>query len=165
MQRLTFHHLYEDHAADIHRFALWLTGNPQTAEDITAETFLRAFTAPTPVRPTTARAYLLAIARNLATDEHRRTRRHEPLAGAFPSAEPSPERRAWLTRVLDEMHRLPENYGLPLLLYAAGGLAYDEIAAQLGLPLATVKVRIHRARLLLAEALHPAPAAKETSRL
>jgi DNA-directed RNA polymerase specialized sigma24 family protein len=61
-----------------------------------------------------------------------------------------------VNRVLQEIRRLPESYGLPLLLYAAGGLTYHEIAAQFSLPVATVKVRIHRARLMLAEALEPA---------
>lgn len=153
MDGLTFHQLYEDHAGDIRRFPLWLTESEQEADDVTAETFLRAWTAKSSVRAATARGYLLAIARNLVTDERRRLRRQSPLDEQCVSAESSPQRRAEMNRVLREIRNLPEGYGTPLLLYAAGGLTYDEIARQLNLPLATVKVRIHRARLWLAESL------------
>ena len=42
---ISFHELYERHARDVYRFALFLTGNPATAEDLTSETFVRAWTA------------------------------------------------------------------------------------------------------------------------
>jgi RNA polymerase sigma-70 factor (ECF subfamily) len=157
MERTAFDQLYADYAADIHRFALWLTGSEQSASDIVAETFLRAWTSGSPLRTATARSYLLAIARNLATDEHRHRNRQVPLADSFHSRELAPDRLAWLNQILREIRRLPETYGLPLLLYGAGGLTYDEIGAYLSLPVATVKIRIHRARLMLADALEPAP--------
>ena len=153
MDGLTFHALYEDHAAGVRRFALWLTGSEEAADDITAETFLRAWTARSAVRATTARGYLLAIARNLVTDERRRLSRQSPIDDSFVSCEASPERLAEMNHLLGEIRKLPEGYGQPLLLYAAGGLTYDEIAQQLHLPLTTVKVRIHRARLWLSESL------------
>ena len=42
---LGFHELYERHAGDVHRFALFLTGNPAFADDLISETFVRAWTA------------------------------------------------------------------------------------------------------------------------
>ena len=53
----TFHELYSRYAADVYRFARWLTGNPDDAQDITSETFVRAWTAPEEPRMETVKAY------------------------------------------------------------------------------------------------------------
>lgn len=45
----------------------------------------------------------------------------------------------------------------PLLLFAWGGLRYDEIAIALGVPVGTVRSRIHRGRLALRASLPPLP--------
>src|SRR6185436_5576084 len=62
---MTFHELYSRYAEDVFRFAHWLSGNPETARDITSETFVRAWTAPEEPRMETVKAYLFTIARNL----------------------------------------------------------------------------------------------------
>ncbi len=67
----TFHSLYEAHAQDVYRFARFLTGSDDAAADVTSETFLRAWTGRDAIRAETAKAYLLAIARNLARDRAR----------------------------------------------------------------------------------------------
>ena len=43
MNQAAFHDLYERYAPDVYRFALWLSGNPAEADDITSETFVRAW--------------------------------------------------------------------------------------------------------------------------
>ena len=75
MQRVTFHTLYDAHARDVFRFARYLTGDADAAADITSETFLRAWAGREAVRVETAKAYLLAIARNLCRDRGRQARR------------------------------------------------------------------------------------------
>ena len=85
MERTAFNDIYEAHAADVRRFARYLSGSEDLADEITAETFLRAWTGNTPVRATTARAYLLAIARNLVTDERRRAARLSPIIDFQPA--------------------------------------------------------------------------------
>ena len=45
---LDFHELYTRYAADVHRFALFLSGNRALADDITSETFLRAWSSSEP---------------------------------------------------------------------------------------------------------------------
>ena len=49
-----------------------MSGNIQTAEDVTAETFARAWTVRGRIRVGTVKAYLLMIARNLCRDAQRR---------------------------------------------------------------------------------------------
>ena len=57
-----------------------------------------------------------------------------------------PDKAIELERVLAALEALPETLREPLVLYAQGGLSYEEISAQLNIPMATVKVRIFRAR-------------------
>ena len=61
---LNFQDLYETYASDVYRFAYWLTGDRPEAEDITSETFIRAWVNRTTIRTETLKAYLLTIARN-----------------------------------------------------------------------------------------------------
>jgi RNA polymerase sigma-70 factor (ECF subfamily) len=57
--------LYGRHAEDVLRFAFYLCGNRAVAEDITSETFVRAWVARDEIRVGSVRVYLFTIARNL----------------------------------------------------------------------------------------------------
>jgi RNA polymerase sigma-70 factor (ECF subfamily) len=151
-QATTFHSLYEAHAKDVHRFARFLTGSDDAAADVTSETFLRAWIGRDTIRVATARAYLLAIARNLARDRARLASRVSDREVPEAAVAPNADARLELTRTLAAVRALPAEYRDPLLL-AASGVAYDEIGRLLGLSVATVKIRVHRARLKLGTAL------------
>src|SRR5689334_6288686 len=148
-----FHELYQSYARDVYRFALYLSGDPALAEDVVSETFIRLWSAREPVRLSTVKAYLLTIARNLCLMEKRRSKRRQDLDDAIADSGPSELRKAvakdQLERVLRGLQDLPEADRAALLMRADEGLAYEEIAAILGLPVATVKVKVHRARLKL----------------
>lgn len=60
------------------------------------------------------------------------------------------ETRRKLQQTLNE---LPEEYRIPIVLYHQNGLSYQEMVKLLDLPLATVKNRLYRARLMLREKL------------
>src|SRR5262245_43738751 len=72
---LDFHTLYQSYAPQVHRFALFLCGDASLADDITAEAFVRAWTARGKIREATVKAYLFTIARNLYRDHLRRNNR------------------------------------------------------------------------------------------
>ncbi len=159
---MTFHELYERYAADVYRFALWLTGNPQDAQDITSETFVRAWTAPEEPRRETVKAYLLTIARNLHRKQWRRASRLEPLTEkeeAAPDAGARPDESAVsqedFRRTLAAVQELPEPDRTVLLLRAEQEMSYDDIAAATGLSAAAATVRDLRARAKLAALLRP----------
>ena len=89
MDELDFSSVYARHAGDVYRFALYLSGSIQTAEDVTAETFARAWTARGRIRMGSVKAYLLVIARNLCHDAHR-----APTHQALPEGHDPPDHTA-----------------------------------------------------------------------
>ena len=68
---IDFSELYRTHAKDVHRFVLFLSGDPVLADDILSETFIRLWHARGRVDLTTVKGYLLTIARNLFLAEIR----------------------------------------------------------------------------------------------
>lgn len=148
-----FQALYERYAPHVRRFALFLGGDAALADDITSDTFVRAWTSPGTIEQATVKAYLFTIARNLYHDSLRRSRRiatlHENIRDERVDAQKQAEDRSELSFVLAEMQRLPEIDRAALLMRAQEQMSYEEIAQALGLSLATVKVKIHRARLKL----------------
>jgi RNA polymerase sigma-70 factor, ECF subfamily len=154
-----FHSLYERHAQDVYRFALYLSGNPSLAEDITQEAFVRAWVTPGKVHGGTAKAYLFAIVRNLNRAERKRRGRCVALDETLPDAKPGPEAvaggRLERDAVLEALQTLPETDRAALLMHAQEGLPYVTIAAVLGLSVAAVKVKIHRARIKLKQLCDP----------
>jgi RNA polymerase sigma-70 factor, ECF subfamily len=148
----TFHTLYQAHAGDVFRFARFLTGSDDAAADITSETFLRAWSGRDAIRVETAKAYLLAIARNLARDRGRAASRVSDAEVPDTPVAANAEARLELGRTLAAMRALTPEYREPLVL-AATGVGYEEIGRLLGLSVSTVKIRVHRARLKLGTAL------------
>jgi RNA polymerase sigma-70 factor, ECF subfamily len=146
--------LYRKYAPDVFRFALYLSGERSEAEDITAETFVRVWTAPERIELGTVKGYLFTIARNLFLQERRKRSRQveldrEPL-DARASPQVAAEQKAELRAVLAEMQLLPEVDRAALLMRAGEGMPYEEIARALGISLSAAKVKVHRARLALA---------------
>jgi RNA polymerase sigma-70 factor (ECF subfamily) len=154
---MDFHDLYSRYARDVHRFALYLSGDQALADDITSETFLRAWSSTAPIREATVKSYLFAIARNVHRAELQRTRRNVELPEtiAAPDTEPDArlDRRAALATVLGALRQLPEIDRAALIMRAQDGMPYEEIARALKLSLSNAKVKIHRARLKLAALL------------
>ena len=149
-----FGELYERYARDVYRFAVYLSGDPALAQDIAAETFVRAYTADVPIRVATVKAYLFTIARNLHLHHLRRASKQQGLDEAMldPAVDLqlAAEQKAELRTVLQDMQTLPEADRAALLMRAEEGMTYEEIARSLGLSLVAVKVKIHRARQTLA---------------
>lgn len=154
---INFSELYRRYAREVYRFALYLSADHAAAEDITSETFVRAIASPAPVRAQTAKSYLFQIARNLYLDHARRSARQgkmpEEVVSAAAGAEMSMEQKQRLARTLTVLREMPEIDRSALLMRAEDDMSYEEIARALGLSLPSAKVKVHRARLKLTEAL------------
>ncbi len=152
---MDFSEIYQRYARDVHRFCLYLSGNFALAEDLTAETFVRALFGPTDLRVDTVKAYLFATARNLYRNVLERERRLVSISEAPERIDPSPspdraaEDRQKFAAVLKAIQRLPESQREALVLSLDDDMRHEQIAAIVRCSVAAVKVRIHRARLQL----------------
>ena len=157
--------LVEEHQAPVFRFARSLAPDDATAEDIVQETFLAAIRGAHGFRADgTLRGWLFTIARRLA---HRQRPREvavpeddelEALGraagwGATDDPEARLSEQEQRTRVARVLCSLSEDEREILGLRDVEGLSGPETAAALGLGLAAMKSRLHRARLRFAAAL------------
>jgi RNA polymerase sigma-70 factor (ECF subfamily) len=152
-----FSRVYRSNAHDLRRFAVYLSGDPELADDMVSEAFVRAWTTRDRIDFSTVRGYLFAIVRNLFLQHRRRAWRRQPLDERTIDNRPGPEVLAddqdQLRLVMGALAGLPEVDRAAVLMRADDGLAYEEIAAALGISVASAKVKVHRARLKLAEVL------------
>jgi RNA polymerase sigma factor (sigma-70 family) len=151
-----------EHSARVYRLAYRLTGNPQDAEDLTQETFIRVFRSLADFRPGTFEGWLHRITTNLFLDLVRRRQRirfdplpddTERLAGSAAGPE-----QVYVDTHLDPqiqaaLDALPPEFRVAVVLCDIEGLSYEEISATLGIKLGTVRSRIHRGRVQLRTAL------------
>lgn len=150
---LTFEELYVSYSPDVYRFSVWLCGNTDDAEDITAETFARAWLNFAAIRTETLKGYLFTIARNLYLESRRKQRPQEELTDVHPDLNPPLERNLESQSELDQIRAtlltLPEVDRSAFVLRVQYDLAYDEIARILKTSEGAVKVKVHRIRKLL----------------
>ncbi|WP_394129832.1 sigma-70 family RNA polymerase sigma factor [Shewanella maritima] len=142
---------------DIYRYAYWLCGEKQVAEDITQETFLRAWRALDSLKDDkAAKAWLITILRRENARRFERKQfdysdvEQEHLEDVFSSTNEDQTEQYWLRK---QIAKLDVEYREPLLLQLIGGFSGDEIANMLELNRNTVMTRLFRARNQLKEAL------------
>lgn len=158
--------LVERYTRKVFGLAYRFTGKAAEAEDLTQEVFVKVYQTLHRYRETDGPfgAWLMAVARNHAIDHYRRGRQErmrrteDPLVlETAPSGDEHPiaelERAERAKLVHTGLRSLPPDLRTPLVLCDLQGLPYDQIAAELQLPLGTVKSRINRARLELAKRL------------
>ena len=147
-----FEELVRAYQADVFAFARHLTRDQSMAEDVTQETFLRAFRFMGGFRGDEKfGSWLFSIARNCSMDALRRQRPPFPqplveAAGSVADASARIELDAALRSVSVE-HREA------FLLVEVFGLSYQETADVLGVAVGTVKSRMFRARQALCSAI------------
>lgn len=146
---------YEAHGPAIYNYIRFHVASPDVAEDLTAETFLRAVRAHDRYDPSRgdAKTWLFSIAANLLRDHARRSRvrQYVPL-GSFRDLvcdAPSPEERLLheesVARLLDAVARLPAGDREIIGLRYASGLDTRDVAELLGISEANVRTRLWRA--------------------
>lgn len=151
---IQFQDLYQKYAADVYRFAFWLCGNQNEAEDITSETFVRAWGNLDGSRTETVKAYLFIIARNLYLKQRKENGRFTQLDVSQIGHTPNPAAiaadRIQLQQITDMLHTLPEIDRSAFIMRVKYEMPYAEIARVLSISLSATKVKVHRVRLKLA---------------
>jgi RNA polymerase sigma-70 factor (ECF subfamily) len=149
--------VFDRHAPHIHRYLARRLGG-QIADDLVGETFLIAFGGRGRYDPAfpSARPWLYGIATNLVARRRREEAREYRLRAAVgPPADQACHAEAVAAQVSAQAlnGRLATALGElspgdrdVLLLIAWEGLAYEEVAAALGIPVGTVRSRLNRAR-------------------
>lgn len=151
------------HAAAVYTTVLRLSGSRAEAEDISQETFVRAYQAlrrydPDRIRALQARGWLAAIAVNLWRNSLRTaSRRPRPASrrtGAglsdidVPDPAPGPEAAVEANEasalLASLLARLPEHHRVPVVLRHVVGLSYAEVATALECPVGTAKANVAR---------------------
>ena len=149
-----------DHGDAVFGWALTRFGDRRDAEEVVAETMVRAWRGHGQFDPGrgSERAWVFGIARNTAVDHFRRGRRHLRLVSDSEISEEvvtddSVERIAEATLVRDALEVVSDLHREVLVLAHYGGMTVQEIAARLGVPTGTVKSRLYYAMRSLRAAL------------
>lgn len=142
----------------LYRWLYHLTHDPHAAEDLTQETFLKAFSAIGRFQVgTNFRAWLFRIGHNNFVNLHRsRSGQKQPVtpeiaATTFGPAE-SAAQREFVAKVTREMARLPVEFRAVLQMRIDEGMSFRTIAAVLGITEETARWRVFKARQRLLQA-------------
>ncbi|MGI9032261.1 MAG: sigma-70 family RNA polymerase sigma factor [Acidimicrobiales bacterium] len=158
----TWEEVARDHGHFLYTVAYRLTGNDDDAADLVQEVLLRVRRGLGSYQPGNLKGWLSRITTNAFLDEVRRSRRRPAVAlpdepdhvlPPAPAADVDLEMQALPADVARAVAELPVDYRAAVVLCDVVGLSYEEIAASLGVPLGTVRSRIHRGRALLRAAL------------
>ncbi|MDY5786374.1 sigma-70 family RNA polymerase sigma factor [Corynebacterium sp.] len=152
--------------------ALRMTRNPQDAEDLVQETYLKAFKAFGSFTPgTNLKAWLYRIMTNTYINSYRKKQRrpletsadeitdHQLYSSSshdstgLESAELEALKKMPNSRISDALNQLNEDYRMVVYYADVEGLAYKDIAEVMDIPLGTVMSRLHRGRKKLREML------------
>lgn len=146
-------------SAKLRGFFLSRTSDPQLADDLLQETFLRVHQRMDSVKDEQRlNAWVFQIARNLIIDHFRSTGRSipspqpeaQPAASAGRSSNLNETVASWLPAAMDA---LPGEYAQAVRLYELEGLSQQDVAERLGLSLSGAKSRIQRGRRKLKQVL------------
>ena len=150
-QELDVRAAYTAHGPELYRFALRQLGDGGAAQDVVQEVFLRAWRAADSYDAELAglRTWLFAIARNVVVDEARRfavrpwqrnltdgAGLETPVAGALDERLVD----AWV--VEEALRRIGEDHRAAIVQTHLRGRPYGEVAAELGIPVGTLRSRV-----------------------
>lgn len=171
--RSAFDTLIRAYEKRVYNLAYRLCGHYDEANDISVDAFLRVYQALKLFRgEANFSTWLFRIVTNVYLDRRKRSRNKQHLsleeyieleensvARQIEDPAPTPsmvaEQRERQDLLQQAIQALPDYQRAMIVLYHTEGLAYDEIAGVLNLPIGTVKSRLNRARLTLREKLEP----------
>lgn len=147
-----------EHLASLRAFALSLTRNGATADDLVQETVVKAWTNIEKFQAgTNMRAWLFTILRNTFYSLRRkRSREVSDVDGEYAarlSEKPAHDGRLAMNDFAVAFEKLPDEQREALLLVGASGFSYEEAAEMCGCAIGTIKSRANRGRKKLAELL------------
>jgi RNA polymerase sigma-70 factor (ECF subfamily) len=171
-QQLAFSNLLDTFWNDVYSFQLLRSKNELEAEDITIETFSKAFDKINSYKEEFVfKTWLITISKNLHIDLLRRQKRslenntfsyqntsgESEVLDSTPSAEDQLIQQQNLADLLTEIKKLKPAYQKVINLRYFNEMSYAEMALELGEPVNNIKVKALRARKLLSELIRNKP--------
>jgi RNA polymerase sigma-70 factor (ECF subfamily) len=156
----TWEEVARDYGGFLYSVAYRLAGNQDDAQDLVQEALIRVRRGLERYEPGSLEGWLARIVTNVFLDEVRRKRRRP--ADALPDdpgrvLPPTPAAdeasQNLSTEVQVALAALPDEFRVPVVLCDVADQSYENIATTLGVPVGTVRSRIHRGRRLLRTAL------------
>ena len=156
--------LYRRHQAALYRFALRMSGNAWTAEEIVQDVFMTLMRDPKKFDPErgTLGAFLYGITRNRVLKHLERSPREislderkedgaslEATLQDFVTPATVAEKRELIELVWAAVLGLPAEFRETVVLCELEELSYEEAAAMIGCPIGTIRSRLYRGRALL----------------
>lgn len=170
LSRESYDAIYEEYAPYVYNLAYRYTGNKADAEDLTQEAMVRVYRFMDSFRGGSFRSWLYRIVSNLFFTRFRKEKRlprqslervlsnGDTIEEALPDVSDDPaelvEQRGMQDHVQQALHSLPDHFRTAVVLRDVEGLAYEEIASVLDVPLGTVRSRISRGRELFRSELN-----------
>jgi RNA polymerase sigma-70 factor (ECF subfamily) len=163
----SFRDIYQEYQDFVYRRAYFMLGDDESAEDVTQNTFIQVYRNIHRFRGGTFRIWLFRIATNACYDELRRRQRYarlrpfsldaqstefnhkDNLIAPEPTAEERFEQLELSSAIHDCLKIMPSSQRQPLVLVDMLDMDYTEAAAQMGIPIGTLKSRLWRARAQL----------------
>lgn len=158
----TWEDVARGHGRFLYTVAYRLTGNHDDAQDLVQEVLVRVQRGLATYRPGSLEGWLSRIATNAFLDDVRRRKRRpaesipeelDRVATPSPGADEQLATEALPEHVQEALRGLPDDYRSAVVLCDVVGMSYEEIAESLGVPVGTVRSRIHRGRSRLREVL------------
>lgn len=158
----TWEQVASDYGRVIYNFAYRLTGNPDDSSDLTQEVLLRVRKGLRTYTPGSFEGWLWRITRNAFLDEVRKKQRRptsvlpdedRTVVGSAPAPEDVLAEVRLSSDVEQALLDLPYEFREAVVMCDVVGLSYQEIADAVGVPVGTVRSRIHRGRSMLRDSL------------
>ncbi|MCG9128714.1 RNA polymerase sigma factor [Candidatus Poribacteria bacterium] len=162
MTESEFLKLFKKHYKQVYRHAFYLLKNNEDAEDMTQETFIKAWQLKNELRPSTVHSWLLKCVQNLCFNELKRQKYQVYTSDEFTNVVDnlhhsesvqhvqSPEKSVCNEETKRLVHqaigKLPPRLRLIVVMRELDGMSYSEISEVMGIPEGTVKSKLYRAR-------------------
>ena len=171
-QQLAFSNLLDTFWNDVYSFQVLRTKNELEAEEITIETFSKAFDKISSYKEVFVyKTWLITISKNIHIDRIRKQQRRLDSSGLYstyktnetevldsaPSAEDMLIQQQNLADLLTEIKKLKPRYQQVINLRYFNEMSYSEMASELNEPVNNIKVKVLRARKLLSDFIRNKP--------
>jgi len=149
-----FDEFYQGSRQRLLGYVFLLTGDLAEAQDVVQEAYMRVWQHWTAIdRYDDSEAWMRVVANRIAVSRWRRVRGRARAYLRHGTADPTPAPSLDTVAVVEALRRLPAGQREAIALHYLLGMPVADVAREVGAPVGTVKARLHRGRVALADLL------------